>query len=165
MRRTYTGSNNPFFGRKHSEATIEKIREARKLQVGTNKGMTWKISNEARLKRKGSRTGLKNPRWISNRSLIKRQEDRNNPEYKQWRKSVWLRDNFKCKIVNPDCKGKIEAHHILAWRDYPEFRYQTNNGITLCHAHHPRVRAEEKRLIPEFQQLVSVSSEILWQHK
>ena len=28
------------------------------------------------------------------------------------------------------------------------------NGITLCQAHHPRKRAEEKRLVPVLQRLV-----------
>lgn len=61
------------------------------------------------------------------------------------------------KINNKDCEGKLEAHHILSWKDYPELRYDINNGITLCHAHHPKKRAEEKRLSPYFMELVSAS--------
>ncbi len=41
------------------------------------------------------------------------------------------------------------------WREYPELRYNINNGITLCHAHHPRKREEEAKLSPFFQQLVA----------
>ena len=92
--------------------------------------------------------------WIKDRTKIKKQEERNNPNDKQWKRAVWLRDNFKCKIANKDCKGRIEAHHVLVWRDYPELRYEINNGITLCHAHHPRKRAEEKQLVPYFMGLV-----------
>ena len=62
-------------------------------------------------------------------------------------------------MQNIDCNGRIEAHHILPWRNFVELRYDVNNGITLCLAHHPRARAEEKRLIPTFQELVSVSNE------
>ena len=86
-----------------------------------------------------------------------------NPEYREWRMSVFKRDNFKCKIANEDCKGRLEAHHILPWRDYVELRYQINNGITLCHAHHPRKRAEEKLLMPKFQELIGVPKAILFQ--
>ena len=50
---------------------------------------------------------------------------------------------------------------ILGWTDYPELRYEVNNGITLCHFHHPREWKEEKRLISEFQKLVSVSKELI----
>lgn len=105
-----------------------------------------------------SHTGEKSYQWLTDRSKIKRQHERNNPENKQWRMKVWQRDGFKCKIADSNCEGRIEAHHILGWSEYPELRYQINNGITLCHAHHPRKRAEEKRLVSEFQALVSVSN-------
>lgn len=95
--------------------------------------------------------------YYQDRSLLKKKQERNDPAYFEWRKKVWLRDNFKCKIANEYCDGRIEAHHILGWSEYPELRYEINNGITLCHAHHPRKRAEEKRLQSEFQALVSVS--------
>lgn len=102
--------------------------------------------------------GVNHWSYKKDRTVLVKKQERNDPAYKEWRKEVWLRDNFKCKIENPDCQGKIEAHHILPWRDYPELRYKTNNGITLCHAHHPRKRAEEKRLEPLFMELVSVSN-------
>ena len=80
-----------------------------------------------------------------------------NPNYVLWRTTVFKRDNYKCKIGDDNCKGQLEAHHILPWRDFVELRYNINNGITLCHFHHPRARKEEKRLIPTFQELVTVS--------
>lgn len=101
----------------------------------------------------------KHPRWVADRSKLAKRQERNDSAYAEWRKEVWLRDNFKCKIDNPDCCGKIEAHHILSWRGYPDLRYKPNNGITLCHAHHPRRRSEEKRLSSYFQSLVPVSKE------
>lgn len=87
-------------------------------------------------------------------------KDRRSPRYIAWRKEVWLRDNFKCRIGNKGCDGRIEAHHILGWSEYVELRYEVNNGITLCHAHHPRKRAEEKRLAPAFMELVSASKKL-----
>lgn len=99
-----------------------------------------------------------NPNWIADRSLLKTKGDRRSYAYSNWRKEIWIRDSFRCKINNSDCKGKIEVHHILAWRDYPELRYQINNGITLCHAHHPRKRSEEAKLSPYFQKLVAKKS-------
>ena len=82
------------------------------------------------------------------RSSLTRNFD--DPQYKIFRMNVLKRDNFKCKIGNKDCIGRIEAHHILIWSEYPELRYEINNGITLCHAHHPKKRAEEKQLVPYF---------------
>jgi len=94
--------------------------------------------------------------WIKDRKLIKRQKERNNPEYKQWRQEIFKRDKHICRINNKDCQGKVVAHHILPWADYPELRYNINNGITLCQTHHPRKRVEEKKLMPFFNSLVEV---------
>jgi len=103
------------------------------------------------------RSGHNHYKWKHDRSSLAKQQERNDSCYKEWRKSVYSRDGFKCRIDNAYCCGRIEAHHILGWVSYPELRYNINNGITLCHAHHPRTRAEEKRLAPEFQRIVSVS--------
>ncbi len=142
-------------GHKHSPETLKKISQSLKGRDIWNRGL------------KGYRAGINhhwfgrdvsgknNPSYKEDRSTLAKKQERNDYAYQDWRKQVWLRDNFKCKIANPDCKGKIEAHHILSWRDYPELRYQLNNGITLCHAHHPRKRSEEAKLSPYFQSLVA----------
>lgn len=102
--------------------------------------------------------------YIPDRTKLKRYgndaKDRRCYAYTNWRRQVWLRDNFTCKIGNPDCNGRIEAHHILTWKEHPSLRYEINNGITLCHFHHPKRREDEKRLQSDFQALVSVSKEI-----
>lgn len=75
-------------------------------------------------------------------------------QYKYWVDSVKRRDGNECKIANTQCSGRIETHHILNWKDYPELRYQLNNGITLCMAHHPHGRKAEVKLSPYFQELI-----------
>lgn len=74
--------------------------------------------------------------------------------YKQFAHKVRQRDNYKCKISNQDCGGRLEVHHILRWKSHPELRYEVNNGITLCHFHHPRKIKDEMKLSPYFQELV-----------
>ena len=98
--------------------------------------------------------------WINDRGVA-RVNKRNNddPEYHLWARAVKQRDRWTCKLKGDDCGGRLEAHHIYNWVDYPELRYRINNGITLCHAHHPKGRAKEKRLVPKFVGLVSVSKE------
>lgn len=100
------------------------------------------------------RSGENHYKWKADRTQLAMRQERNDMAYKEWRKQVWLRDNFKCKIGNPDCLGRIEAHHILPWAEHPELRYEINNGITLCHHHHPRKRVDEQRMIPELQGLL-----------
>ncbi len=104
------------------------------------------------------RRGESSPRWIKDRTQLKKKNERNDMAYKEWSKNIKSRDGWKCRIFNQDCSGYLIAHHILSWSNFPELRYQLNNGITLCQAHHPMKRAEEKRLIPTFQELVSVSN-------
>ena len=105
---------------------------------------------------KGFLAGKKHYRWIEDRSKLAKKQERNDSAYREWRLNVYKRDNYKCRICNEDCSGRIIAHHILGWSKYPELRYDVNNGITLCQAHHPLKRAEEKRLTPYFEELVSV---------
>lgn len=135
----------------------------KKGSIPWNKGKTSVYSEERILKMREiglSRFSIKenHPRYKKDRnSLVKSEYKHLDSEYQQWAKSVKNRDGWKCRIADNNCDGKLEAHHILPWRDFVELRYEINNGITLCHAHHPRCRAEEKRLVPTFQELVSVS--------
>lgn len=123
-----------FKGKKHRPETIEKIRAN-------------KLANTPR--------GEKSHRWIADRSKLAKRQERNDMAYKDWRHQVKMRDSFTCKIADGNCAGRLEVHHILGWTEHPELRYAVNNGITLCHAHHPRRREEEAKLSPYFQSLVA----------
>jgi hypothetical protein len=139
---------NPFFGKHHSENSKNRISKSKTGKPSLIIG-----------KKRPELSGEKNWRWIADRSLLKTykdSEERRSPKYKDWVKGVKNRDNWKCRINNHDCSGKIFAHHILSFTYYPELRYNINNGITLCRAHHPRKRADEQRLIPFFQSMVEV---------
>lgn len=66
------------------------------------------------------------------------------PQYKIWRKTVYERDNYKCRWPNCTFKHKINAHHIKRWADYPSLRFNINNGITLCKYHHDLIKNMEE---------------------
>ena len=57
-------------------------------------------------------------------------------EYCQWRISVFARDKYRCQCCGDKsgCGHTVElhAHHINNWSDYPEQRYNVDNGITMC---------------------------------
>jgi len=154
------------------------VSEKTKTKIGlANKGHkhTQKFSEKARLRMMGKKLHIfphskKTKNKISqnrkgkgchpHKNTIlygyKKQEERNDSAYQNWVKQIKKRDNCICKINNQDCSGYCIVHHILPWRDYPELRYNINNGITLCQFHHPRKRVEEQKLIPFFQSMVEV---------
>lgn len=152
----YEGSANSFYGKRHSEETKERMSVSAKERFSCMSYEQRKTYLEHLRK-----TGSEHPRYIQDRTKLSMRQERNDSAYREWRKGVWIRDGFKCRIENKDCNGGIESHHILSWKEFVELRYNVNNGITLCHAHHPRKRAEEKRLESVFQTLVSVSSETI----
>lgn len=102
------------------------------------------------------RMGQKPGNWIEDRTKIVTRQSRafKDSNYKQWCSGVKNRDGWKCRIANSSCSGRMEAHHILGWKSHPNLRYELNNGITLCHFHHPRSRQKEMELSPYFQELV-----------
>lgn len=62
---------------------------------------------------------------------------RHTPEYKAWRLAVYKRDKWTCQDCAKHCDTKtIVAHHIKSFKEYPELRYEVDNGITLCRKCH-----------------------------
>ena len=136
-------------GYKHSEKTKEKIGTAHLGKKYPYKARRKGIKRN--FARRPNASGENHYKWLGGYS----KSQHKGTEYNIWRMAVYTRDNFKCKISNEDCEGKIEAHHILSFTKYHELRYEINNGITLCRKHHPRKMVEEVRLAPVFQDLIS----------
>lgn len=129
----------------------------KKGQTSWNKGKKGLQSHsiETKLKISEALKGEKSHNWIVDRTKLKTGREKcYDTKYKYWMLEVKNRDNWVCRIADVNCDGRLEAHHILNWTDYPELRYEINNGITLCHAHHPRGREREAEFLPYFQQLV-----------
>lgn len=87
-------------------------------QVAWNKGMAGYLAGEA------------SPHWKGG-ITPEVQKIRNSLEYKVWRTAVFERDNYTCQECN-NRGGYLNADHIKRFADYPELRFELNNGRTLC---------------------------------
>jgi hypothetical protein len=78
------------------------------------------------------------------------------PKYIKWRKAVYARDRWTCKM--PGCPGtekKLNAHHIKRWSSFPSLRFVVSNGITLCRACHERIKGLEENYESVFSRIVN----------
>lgn len=68
------------------------------------------------------------PDSLSNFSEIV-EDTRNTPEYREWVNSILNRDKV-CQC----CGGEkhLEAHHVFGYKNNPDYRLNTENGIALC---------------------------------
>lgn len=62
---------------------------------------------------------------------------RHSMRYRLWRESVYSRDNWTCQkcFVRG---GSLHPHHLKKWSDYPDLRFSTENGLTLCEKCHKK---------------------------
>lgn len=72
------------------------------------------------------------PMWNSNLTSEDRQDRRILPEYNEWTFNVKERDKFTCQKCQDNKGGNLISHHILGYIEYPNSRFDLDNGITLC---------------------------------
>ncbi len=78
-------------------------------------------------------------------------------EWKNWRRKVFERDNYTCRICGNDKGGNLEAHHIKKRSLYPELKYDVDNGITLCKSYHESIYGKEEKYEKKFKKIIKHS--------
>ena len=80
-------------------------------------------------------TGLANKFLTDEEREYNRERFRTDVRYKKWRQDIYKRDDFTCQICG-DRGVKLVAHHRDCWADFPEKRFDLDNGVTLCYDCH-----------------------------
>jgi len=139
--RGITGRNHHRWGKKHSVKSRKKISKSL-----TGKKLLEKTKIKISRAHTGMRHSLESRKKMSEIKLAKRPSDfadmrvenkriRMSYESREWRKKVFERDDYTCLI----CKtrgGDLCPHHILPFIDYPQYRFDVGNGLTLCKKDH-----------------------------
>jgi len=124
-------------GKLFSEETRKKLRDKR---AGRKPTLGKKLPHSEATKKK---IGLATSRWqkgrrshnwkggISSEAI----KIRTSIEYSLWRNSVFSRDSWTCQKYGIK-GGKLTAHHIKNFSQFPELRFAIDNGITLSEKAH-----------------------------
>lgn len=86
-----------------------------------------------------TRKGDTHPRYRHDLTDEERAENENRDydlRYRQWRRAVYQRDQYRCRYCGDNKGDNLNAHHIHNFADHKEIRYNVENGITLCNICH-----------------------------
>ena len=75
--------------------------------------------------------GNRSPRWNPELTDEDRHDLRVYPEYLEWRKTIYERDDYTCQTCD-EKGGDLTAHHIKAYHKHKKLRTKLSNGVTLC---------------------------------
>lgn len=120
-----------------------------------NVGRTVVITQETKIKMSGAKKGK--PLSIAHRLAISAASQKGNKHHfwkggvasenvkarsssqlKIWRKTVFERDGYACVECGDARGGNLNADHIKPFAYFPEFRFELNNGRTLCKPCHKK---------------------------
>lgn len=143
--------------RKCSTKVVAMRPESRELS--RRNGLAFVAANGAKFLRncvnpKNLRRGPRNAQWRGG-ITAEYLRARASVAAKEWRKAIFFRDRFACQCCLKT-GGDLEADHILPFAIFPEIRFLTENGRTVCKPCHRQFGARVSRgeiLRPAFSPL------------
>lgn len=83
---------------------------------------------------------------VSNKRIIVTEETYN---------KVMQRDNYKCRLLDCTCYGKLELHHIRYRSEAKDLINEPTNCICLCTAHHKLVHSNKHYWQPILKEMIN----------
>ncbi|XOB42479.1 MAG: NUMOD3 domain-containing DNA-binding protein [Candidatus Nealsonbacteria bacterium] len=127
MSEAHRGQISPMEGKHHTKEVKERISKrlkGRRLSRVTKKKIGEAEKGEKHWNWKGGITPMN----------IK---IRNSFRSKEWKNSVFARDNWTCQKCGK--RGiELRAHHILSFFEHPKLKFEISNGMTLCKSCHQK---------------------------
>lgn len=127
--------NKNMLGKRHTEESKGKMRQAalryKEKNPNFNKGENHGMYGVY---------GDKHHSWKGGTSTL-HEYLRKRYEFTNWRNQVYERDNYICWLCSKQ-GGYLHPHHILPFADFPESRYDVDNGMTLCDKHHKIIHSK-----------------------
>lgn len=160
------GIGNSFYGKHHSIQTKERIGKM-KRGVKIPDAVRKKMGDARRGVRRPDLVGKNNHFWNGGRTTLYNKII-HLIEYRQWRSSVFKRDNFICQLCQYS-RGKIlNAHHIITRCQIIKKHniknveeailctqlWDINNGITLCKRCHETTYGKENKFEEKFYAII-----------
>ena len=81
-----------------------------------------------------TKKGSDHPKYNPNLTDEERLKNRNrmsDGDFRTWANLIKERDNYTCQICAKHGVN-LNAHHLNAWKSFPEQRFDLDNGVTLC---------------------------------
>lgn len=83
---------------------------------------------------------------VSNKRIIITEETYN---------KVMQRDNYKCRLLDCTCYGKLELHHIKYRSEAKKLINEPTNCIMLCTKHHKQVHSNKHYWQPKLKEIIN----------
>ena len=162
------GEKNPCFGRHPPPNELKKMSEAKRGEKNNMYGLP--VPAERRSRISVGLSGAKHPNYGKRCKdttnwqgglTDKMQALRNTSAYKNWRESVYERDDWTCQECGARSSSGntvyLNAHHIHPIKDNKNslLIFDVNNGITLCVDCHNETKGHEEDFIDRYAAMIS----------
>lgn len=154
----------PRRGLKHSTSSIQKIKNTRiknRIIIGcTNCGKKFEKVYSSFLKSQKSFCSYECYKDYLIKNRVETIDVTDSAEYKEWRKKVYVRDNYKCRMPGCSSNSKlIAAHHIYPKKKFPDKQFDVSNGLTLCKQCHEKTFGKEASFIDALVRVVQTMND------